>query len=377
MNIKSTLIAIAALLMLASCNNKLKRNASADDKVLYAVKQLKKNPNDAEARALLQPAYEEALRLHTTRISSLRNSRDLSRWDNISAQYQALQKLYDAISSSGAASRLVNAQDFTADMATVRDDAAEAYYNYGNTLLQYNDREQAKKAYYAFQKAGQYVDNYKDTRELMQTAYNNTIIDVVINPIRDNTYSYANWGYGYGQSPDYLSQSLVRDLGGSYNTQTPAHFYTERDARIHNILPQWVVEISLKEMNIPRPAESQYSRTVTKTVKVIERNGAVRYDTVSATLNITRRQITARGEMECRITDLADRRNISWNSYDGSANWETEFGTYTGDARALGNSEWAIINNKNTQPQREEILEEIYRKIYPQLKNRIENAVRW
>jgi hypothetical protein len=99
---------------------------------------------------------------------------------------------------------------------------------------------------------------------------------------------------------------------------------------------------------------------------------------VYATLNIARRSFTARADMEISVRDLATNKNITYNTFREDYRWEQEHATYTGDSRALGPNEWAIINNSHyNDPRKEDILNELYRKLYPQVKNRISYAVDW
>jgi NADPH-dependent 7-cyano-7-deazaguanine reductase QueF len=72
------------------------------------------------------------------------------------------------------------------------------------------------------------------------------------------------------------------------------------------------------------------------------------------------------------------RNNISLNRYSSQVDWEQEYATYTGDSRALDNRYLAMIQNTNRRrlPNKDEILNELYEKIYPQVKNYIYNKVR-
>ena len=107
-------------------------------------------------------------------------------------------------------------------------------------------------------------------------------------------------------------------------------------------------------------------------------SGKTRYQTVYATINITKQSFTARGQMDVNITDVVSRKNISYNTYTEDYRWEQERATYTGDRRALSNDDMLLINNINyNEPRKEEVLNELYRKIYPQVKNRISYAVDW
>jgi hypothetical protein len=64
-------------------------------------------------------------------------------------------------------------------------------------------------------------------------------------------------------------------------------------------------------------------------------------------------------------------------TYTDTYHWQEEVATYSGDRRALSNNDWALINNNFNLPGREDILNRLYRNIYPQVKNRIINEVDW
>jgi hypothetical protein len=82
--------------------------------------------------------------------------------------------------------------------------------------------------------------------------------------------------------------------------------------------------------------------------------------------------------MEVRITDMATRGLILVNTYTDDYSWQEEYATYTGDSRALSNDDWNMTRNNNfIQPTKEDVLSEIYRGIYPQIRNRISYAVDW
>jgi hypothetical protein len=289
--------------------------------------------------------------------------------------------MYEAISSSGAASRLVNAANYQNDIYDAKQLAAEDYYQLGISLLQSSRRDDAKKAYSYFKKTDRYVSGYKDAITKMDEAYQNAVISVVINPVQDNSFFFnTGWGnYGYNYSNEYFQQTLIRELGGTYSSRYPAKFFTDWEARRDNIQPDWVVDLTLRNMDIPRPSISNYSRNVSNRVETgKDTSGKPVYQTVHATLNISKQFFTARGQMDVNITDAVSRKNIGYNSYSDDYSWQEEHATYTGDSRALSNNDWALINNKNyNQPRKEEVLNELYKKIYPRVKNRISYAVDW
>ena len=81
--------------------------------------------------------------------------------------------------------------------------------------------------------------------------------------------------------------------------------------------------------------------------------------------------------MDVTITDVVNRKSIAYNSYSDTYNWQQEVASYTGDSRALTSSDLSMINNNYNLPRKEDILNELYRNIYPQVKNKISNEVDW
>lgn len=381
---KRILLFVTTLFVLASCKTSKDYLSRADeDRTLYdIVKRLNKKSTDEDALNALPQVYKTVQQNHLRKIASLKNSIELNHWDRLVDEYNALQNIYEAVISSDAASRLVNATSYQAELYEVKNKAAEDYYGRATALLQSQYRDEVKTAYNYFKKADKWVPGYKDARGKMDEAYQNATIDVLINPVQDNSFFFnTGWGNtGYNYSNEYFQQNLVRDLGGKYASRYPARFYTEWEARRDNITPQWVVDLTLRNLDIPRPYSSNYSRNLSKRIETgRDTAGKPVYQTVYATLQISKMSFTARAQMDVNITDVTSRKNISYNSYSDDYRWEEERATYTGDSRALDTNDWAMVNNSryNQQPRKEEILNELYRKIYPQVKNRISYAVDW
>jgi len=150
-------------------------------------------------------------------------------------------------------------------------------------------------------------------------------------------------------------------------------------ARSENIQPDWVVDMIWQYLNIPEPMTNQDSRTICKQIENGKDTlGRIQYRTVTATLQITRKHFTASGDMELTITDVTTGTSITSNRYSEQFTWQEEYATYTGDSRALDSNDLALINNNNYQtPRKENILDRLSQKIYPQIKNRIAAVANW
>ncbi len=372
-----------SLFILVSCKtskNYLSRTDN-DNTLFDAVKTLKKNNSDTAALHALPILYAAAQERNLRKINSYSTSNELTRWDKILDAYNTLQEMHDAIIEVDAASRLVTPVNYYQSIYDLKQQAAADHYAEATYFLNKPGRDDAKKAWNYFKKADKYVPGYQDAALKMDEAYQNAIVNVVINPVQDNSYFLnSGWGnYGYNYSNEYFQQTLVRELKGINSNRYPARFYTDLEARRDNVQPDWEINLILRNMYIPRPQTYTYSRNVSQQVETgRDTSGKIIYRTVYATLNIAKQSFTARADMEIGITDFVTRKNISYNTFSENYRWEEEHATYSGDSRALGPNEWSLINNSYyNEPRKEDILNELYRKLYPQVKNRITYSVDW
>lgn len=368
---------------MGSCSttkNYLERN-DADKALQDAIKKLNKNASDEKALEAVPVLYSNIQQTHLSKIKSYSTSRDINRWDKIIKEYNDLQDAYDLVIKSDRAFRLVNPQSFSTQLLETKQAAAEEYYQTGISHLSNEGRDNAKRAYAAFKKTEKYVPGYKNTTSKMNEAYENAIVDVIVNPVQDNSYFFnSGWGNtGYNYSNEYFQQTLVRELSNN-NNRYAARFYTDWQARRDNVKPDWVIDLRLRNMDIPQPMRTTYRRNVSKQIEVgRDTAGRIKYETVYAAVNITKTSFTARADMEVSIKDVISGKNISYNNYRDDYRWEQESANYSGDSRALTQYDWNMINNNGyyDTPRKEEILNELYRKIYPQVFNNIKYAVEW
>ncbi len=232
------------------------------------------------------------------------------------------------------------------------------------------------------QKSDKFIPGFKDAQAKTNEAYEKAIVNVVINPVQDNSFFFnSSWGnYGYNYSNEYFQQTLIRDLDNANSANRyAARFYTEWEARRDNVKPDWVIDLTLRNMNIPPAGSFRYSQNRSAQIQVgTDTAGRPQYRTVTATLYITRQSFDANADMEVRIKDLESNKNISYRNFRESYRWEQENATYNGDSRALNSYDWQMINsNGYNQPRKEDVLNELYRKIYPQVLNNIRYSVDW
>ncbi|MFZ1305733.1 MAG: hypothetical protein WAR80_07815 [Ferruginibacter sp.] len=374
---------LISLFLFAGCKTSKDYLSRSDhDNTLFdAIKTLKKNNGDTSALNALPVLYNLAQQRNLRKINSYSSSRELGRWDKMIDAYSTLQEMYYAIIENDAASRVVTPVNYQQTITGLKQGAAADYYAAATSFLNKPGRAEAKQAYNYFKKADKLVPGYEDAKLKMEEAFEHAIVNVVINPVQDNSYFFnTGWGnYGYNYSNEYFQQTLVRELKGTNSSRYPARFYTDWEARRDHVQPDWEVNLTLRNINIPRPYTNTYSRNASQRVEVgRDTSGKIIYRTVYATVHIARQSFTANADMEINITDIVTRKNIVYNSVREDYSWQEEHATYNGDSRALSANDWALINNSYyNEPRKEDVLNELYRRIYPQVKNKITYAVDW
>ncbi len=382
---KSLLPVIISVILFSSCKTSKDYLSRGDeDKTLYdIVKKLSKQSNDQDAVNALPEVYTRVQQKHLKKITAYKTYTDTRHWDKLVDEYNTLQNMYNTISNTAAANRLVTAVSYQNEIDDARQSAAAAYYYEADILLANGGRTNARAAYNFFKKADNYVSGYRDAVARMDAAYQSAIVAVVISPILDNSFFLnTNWGSnGYNFSNDYFQQTLVRDMGGVYASRYPAKFYTEKDARRENIQPDWLVELKLRDINVPQPKTYNESRNTSASVESgRDTSGRPKYQTVYATVNTVTKKYTSRCQIDMTISDIVVHKDISYNTYTEEYSWQEVSTSYTGDYRALNRDDIDRINNSSNfgqQPRKEEILNELYRKIYPKVKNDLTFQVNW
>jgi len=148
--------------------------------------------------------------------------------------------------------------------------------------------------------------------------------------------------------------------------------------RRDQIVVDWEVNMRWRSINPIRSNPQQYTRKVSKSVESgKDTTGKPIYTTVYATLYITQNSFMVQGEIEYRINDIASRTTIDNGSVRDEVNWTESTATYSGDSRALSQDDWIMVNNRNSfnQPSKADVMNTLMRKMYPDLKRRIQQGV--
>jgi hypothetical protein len=371
---------MVALLLAACGSNKFQAYSSADKPLFTAINELNKKPGNTKAQADLVVLFEQAVTRHEEAIDVYSQGTDSKRFDKMLNELNALQHIYTTVQQVPGAIAFVKPKSYLQQIEDTKLDAAEYFYAAGKDLMAENTRQSDLDAYEAFKRSNQYINGYKDVQKLVKESYESGIVNVVINPIEDDNLFFTSvtaTDFRY-RSQDY-QESLVRELGGVNANIVPARFYTDRDAQREQINPDWIVDVRWRNIQVDRAVPYQYNREVSRSVQVgKDTAGKPVYKTVHATLYVTQRTYNVQGALDFRISDMAANNYVDQGLLTDNVSWTEAYATYTGDSRALGSDDWLLVNNRGRNdlygPTKADVLNTLMRKIYPDLRRRIQNA---
>lgn len=371
-----------ATVVMISCGSSQKFRASvSEDKPLFAaLNELNKRPANAKAQKDLQDFYRSSVERHEHAIAVYKASNDERRWDKIINELNSLQNIYSSISATPAAASLVSPKNYVQALQDIREQAAADFYEQGNEYLGKDGRENSLKAHELFKKSDKYVKGFRDVESLLSDSYERSVVNVVINPIADNDLFFSgsnSWGNNFDYRAEDYQQSLVRDLGGKSGNRNAVRYFTDREAYRDRIEADWVVDVKWRDIDPIRSTPYQYNRQASKNVQVgSDTSGKPVYKTVYATIYVTQRSYTVRGDLDYRIVEAQTKNDVDYGVIRDDVSWTESRATYSGDSRALSQDDWYMINNRNdfNAPTRGDVMNTLMRKMYPDLRRRIEQS---
>lgn len=362
-----SLAVLAVTLFSCKSGEKLYNKGRYDEAVNAFVKKLQRRPTDGTSLSLLPKAYQAAMDFHESRAKQALASNNDLKWENVRYEYNAMQRLYDAIRSSPAANSVVKPKDYSTAITSVNENAAEARYARGVQLLENGDKPSARQAYDEFTAALRLTPNYKNATQLREEAYAMGLVNVVISEI-DVRSPY------YQFTADQFRDALVRNLQ-TRNINEFVKFYDQRLVRSDGrFRADQYMEMRFMDFVVGQTYVDRHSREVSKVIQVPgnkkDTSGkAILVDiTVKATVYVTTKTVASNGLLDYRIVDVENNRVLRQDRVPGSFTWRNQFGTYRGDERALSDEDKRLIGGRDIPPPPpQDLFMELTRPIYDRL----------
>jgi hypothetical protein len=208
----------------------------------------------------------------------------------------------------------------------------------------------------------------------MNEAYEYAVTNVVILPMeQEYGFRYSSYNNSYTNFNEQLLRNLQFNSGNEF-----LKFYADWDASSRNIRADLVLDMRLTTLNIGRYYDDRSKRRVSQEVVIKEtvyRPDSIikEYGKVYAEISTTRRTMRSDALLQVNVRDA----NGGWlwsDNISSNYNWNTEFATYTGDARALSESDKQLVDRRQEQAPREEeivrcLLDEINNNALYRIKN--------
>ena len=372
---KFYLLPIIAAVLLVQCRSASKAYNQGDyaDAIELGVKKVQKDPSDAETVALVKSAYGFAVSQYEADIRSLSTASGDSRYGDILNRYNRLQDLYATINQSPVLTTAIRPNDYSNYVQTYRDKIADQHLESAEGWMNKGTKQGYRNAYNEFRVAQRYRDNTA-IRAKRDEAYNLALTKILVSPIRN----YGSYSYHTDYQLERFQSAVVRTLANRMNDGF-VRFYGQWEARVNDIEPDEILEMTLGRVVIGQPYDQRSQRTATKQVvvkEIVYRPDSVvkQYANVQAAITTTNRTLLSQGDLYITLRDVQGR--VLWQDrFTGQHRWQTSFATYTGDDRALTDSDRATLsrNNNQLQPREDDIMQELYRQIENDLSQRISN----
>jgi tetratricopeptide (TPR) repeat protein len=149
-----------------------------DQAINKSIKKLKRNPGKEKEILVLQKAYKKANDRDKEKIQFLKADGTPDNWDNIFSLYTQMSYRQEKIKpllpleiASTHQPAVFEILNYDQEIINAKQKAAEYFYVHANSLLDKNDKIEARKAYNEFQQVKSYYPNYKNVDELLKKAW--------------------------------------------------------------------------------------------------------------------------------------------------------------------------------------------------------------
>lgn len=373
-SLKILFITIIISTIVTSCNTGKNLYIKGDyyQAVLRSVEKLRKSPHNKNAMETLANAYPYAV---NTLLDKIENKNQLqSAFKNTEAVhiYEQLNFLYENIQRSPAAKNIISKPSkFYVQLENIKSLAAEEQYAAGMQQLSYQNRRNAKQAYFYFLEANKLVQNYKDVSDKIEESYDLSMLYVVtkLKPVHSRVYDLSADLF-YTEVKNILKQIEQKEF---------VRFYTpEQSKKLKLDHPDQFLEINFEDFIVGEThRKERIEKMESDSLKVgqITLDDGTKKDVlgiVKAKVSINRMEVVSKGLINLSIIQNYDQQEIIKEDFAGEYVWYNEWGNFNGDERALTKQQIEICNRKRIDPVApQQMFVEFTKPIHDQLRRKL------
>jgi hypothetical protein len=362
-------------LILVQCKsaNKALKSGEYYDAVIIATRKLKESPAHAQSLEVLTNAYPKGLSTHLGAIKKLEANAAGFYWEQIVEHYDKLNRMYAAISQCAACLNAVNAQSFEGEEDRARVSAAAARYAEGARDFELRTRESAKRAYNHFSIASKMKPNYEDVADRLDAALDMATFKVVVEQVQVTSKQYQ-------LSNAYFQDRVNEFLKSDTRSNRFVRFYTPDEAEGLKLKPDHVVRLQFDDFVVGQTLLERNTETVTSKDSVKVGETKVRdkpqpvYGKVTAKFTAAKKTVVSGGVLDLSIVEFATGKRVGQDKLAGEYTWVCEWGSYTGDDRALTSAQKVMVKQQELMPPApQELFIEFSKPLYDQLTRKLRN----
>ena len=299
-------IAILTLLMLFACSSpeKLLQKGNYDALIDKSIKKIIKDPTSEEDIELLDKAYNLANQQNIERINYLKLENNPNNWDEVLSLYSLLkdrQTKVRKVLPLKLHGRTINYEyvDYDRDMVEAKRKAAEYFYSHGKSLIQNNNKESFRQAYYELNKANDYSGGtYSDLDQLIAEARFNGISRVLVSAINNTQLKLPE---------DFMENLLALNTTGLNSEWVEYHFRPLDE----NIDFDYFIDINLQIIDVSPESVKDSDRQFKKKVEdgfnyALDARGNVMKDSAGNDIKIPKYK-----ELTCTVIDKVQEKAVT------------------------------------------------------------------
>lgn len=363
------LLLFAAPILFTDCTSGKKAYEQGDyyAAVLKAVNRLRQKPDHKKSRETLRNGYPLAIQTIEQNANNSLASNAPFKYRDALRSYQQINAMYEEIRRSPGALRVIhNPKNYYDKLPDLKERAAHESYEAGLTALNRETREDAKKAYFLFKDVQQYAPGYKDVTNKIEEAHFMATLKVVVEQIPVPSR--------YSLSARFFQDKIEEYLHTQFRSNQFVRFYTpeEADAQKLPFVDQYLrlqfEDFTVGETHVIKEIETISRDSVKIGSVTIEGEKVDAYGTVTAKLTSWRKEVISKGMVSMRVFEAQSNAILSHQKFNGEFIWFSEWGSFSGDERALSDEQLKLCSNYEVPPPPpQDMFIEFTRPIYDQL----------
>jgi hypothetical protein len=358
-----------SLLVLLACSSgkQAYERGNYYEAVMKSVNRLRQNPDHGKSAEALKGAYPLAVEYYETQAKNEIASNSPYKWKNAIQSYNTINQLYEAVKQCPGCLKVVkNPVNYYAEIAPLKEKAAEESYNAGIALLMKGTRVDAKAAYFNFVDVQNFVPGYKDVVEYLDKSKFEATLKVVVEQIPVPAR--------YNLSGGFFQDKIEEFLHNSYPDRGFVKFYTPQEAKLSNLsYVDQILRIQFDDFSVGNSVLKEKEETITRDSVVVgeakvDGKTIPVYNTVKAKLTTYTKEVTSNGLLSMIVVDGRTNGILSHQKFDGRYVWVSRWANFNGDERALTDQQLAMCKQRETNPPvAQDLFLEFTRPIYDRL----------